>query len=110
MAKNKSKAVKEPKVSVNELAQKIARMRALSEPVGEALGQKVYQMKEGWETDTLKNDKDIKCVMTCSELEDAIRKPETEAIFVPKKALITNEKLFEIIQRNGLSKTVFIEA
>ena len=104
MAKNK------PEIAMNDLARKIARQRSLSEPIGETFGQDIYLMNEGWETSVLKDDPDVKCVMSCMELEAAIREPKTAAIVIPKKALVTKEKLFEIVQRNGLSKTIFVEA
>lgn len=110
MPKNQKAAAKKPEAALKELAQKVARIRALAEPIGTAWGQEIYQIKAGWASTELKEDKNIKCVQTCLEFENAMQKPETTTIFIPKEALITNEKVFEIVQRNGLVKTIFIEA
>lgn len=94
-----------PQRLVNELTHRIARQKALAKPVG----MDIYLVNETWETKVFEEDENIKKVISCTQLEECIQAPETNTIFIPENAAITKEKLFEIVERNSLKKTIFWE-
>ncbi|MCK5295279.1 MAG: hypothetical protein KAJ75_00185 [Alphaproteobacteria bacterium] len=94
-----------PQRLVNELTPRLARQKALARPVG----MDIYLVTENWEVKVFEEDENIKKAESCMQLEECIKDPKTETIFIPENAAITKEKLFEIVERNSLKKTIFWE-
>lgn len=88
----------------------LARKRATAVPIGRDLNQKIYRLSGDWENAVLEADINVTKVMSTAELEAAIQDPEIVTIMVPAGAAVTEELLFRVVERNALSKTIFLEA
>lgn len=68
---------------------------------------KIYYTPSKIEELILSNLKSGACARTLPEFEEAMQNPNVQSIFIGKYAAITSKGLQKILQRNGLSKTIY---
>lgn len=83
----------------------LARKKALFQPIGEH----IYKVDDKWSADLIRNEQDVHVVTTISELKKNFEDPEVVSIFIPKQSAVTNEAMNAVIERSGLTKTIFVE-
>ncbi len=98
------------KQDIPELLRRLSRQTLADFYLGNINGSDIYQVQAGWQQEILSHDSDVVVVNTGTEFETAVASSECRSIYVPKKAVITQEIAERILQRNPLSKTVFWEA
>jgi hypothetical protein len=70
-------------------------------------GCRLFQVASGWESNMIRRDKGVAACETMLELEAAIRSPDVKVVFIPVNAIMTNQDIEKICQRNGVTKTLF---
>ena len=72
-------------------------------------GCRMFQVIEGWESAMIRQDKSVRTCDTLLTLEEAVKDEDVQVIFIPQGALITDEGIEKVCQRNGVTKTLFKE-
>src|ERR1035437_3542372 len=72
-------------------------------------GCRLFEVEQGWESTMVKRDKSVAVVDTLLALEAALHDPESKIIFVPMGALMTDQDIEKLCQRNAIVKTFFKE-
>lgn len=72
-------------------------------------GSRLFEVEQGWESVTIRQDKGVATADTLLTLESAIRDPDNAVIFIPLGALMTERDIERLCQRNGIAKTLFKE-
>jgi hypothetical protein len=72
-------------------------------------GCRLFDVEQGWESITISRDKNVAVADTLLVLEQALRDPEKKIIFIPLGALITDQDIEKLCQRNAIVKTFFKE-
>lgn len=72
-------------------------------------GCRLFHVPQGWESAMIRGDKSVAQCDTLLSLEASVQDPEIKVIFLPHDALMTDEDIEKICQRNGATKTLFKE-
>src|SRR3954471_5309803 len=72
-------------------------------------GSRLFDVEQGWESITIRSDKGVAVADTLLTLEAALRDPENKVIFIPLGALMTDQDIEKLCQRNATVRTFFKE-
>ncbi len=72
-------------------------------------GSRLFEVEQGWESTVISRDKGVIAADTLLVLEEALRDPENKIIFIPLGALMTDQDIEKLCQRNAIVKTFFKE-
>ena len=72
-------------------------------------GSRLFEVEQGWESIMINRDKSVVLADTLLTLESALRDPESKIIFIPLGALMTDQDIEKLCQRNATIKTFFKE-
>jgi acid phosphatase class B len=72
-------------------------------------GCKLFEVEQGWESTVIRGDESAVVVETLLELESALQNSGKKIIFIPRGALMTEQDIEKICQRNAIVKTFFKE-
>ena len=72
-------------------------------------GCRLFEVEQGWESTMINRDKSVAVADTLLTLESALRDPENKIIFIPMGALMTDQDIEKLCQRNAIIKTFFKE-
>jgi hypothetical protein len=72
-------------------------------------GSRMFNVEQGWESTMIQRDKGVAVADTLLTLERALRDLENKIIFIPHGALMTDQDIEKLCQRNGVIKTLFKE-
>lgn len=72
-------------------------------------GSRLFAVERGWESAVISRDKGVAVADTLLTLEKAVRDPESKVIFIPAGALVCDQDIEKICQRNAITKTLFKE-
>ena len=72
-------------------------------------GSYFFEVKPGWETRVLRDDRKVTTVLSVAHLEEAFADPTISAIFIPADAAILKVAARCICRRQQRVKTVFFE-
>ena len=72
-------------------------------------GCRLFVVEQGWESIMINRDKSVAVADTLLTLESAVRDPENKIIFIPMGALMTDQDIEKVCQRNAIVKTFFKE-
>jgi len=94
----------------NKIAKDIALQKAMEgEFKNLPHGCKLFYVEKGWESKILAEDVKFVKVDTLLSLENAIRDEDNKVIFIPIDALITDDNIEKLCQRNAIIKIFFKE-
>lgn len=74
-----------------------------------AHGTRLFSVATGWESTMIRKDKGVATCDTLLTLEEAMHDESVRVIFIPADALMTDEDIEKVCQRNGVTKTLFKE-
>ncbi len=99
--------------AVTDMAEKllpvIARKKAALEAPDTPGASFLYDVKEDWQTDALRQDDRICQVRNTRELEASMDDTDIKAILIPADGAITRAAAMQICSRHRQSKTIFYE-
>jgi hypothetical protein len=72
-------------------------------------GSRLFMIEQGWESAVIGRDQNIAVADTLLSLEAVLRDPEKKVIFIPADALMTEQDIEKLCQRNAIAKTLFKE-
>ena len=72
-------------------------------------GSRLFAVEQGWESTQISRDKGVLVADTLLTLEAALRNSENKVIFIPVDALMTDQDIEKLCQRNAITKTLFKE-
>jgi hypothetical protein len=72
-------------------------------------GSYFFEVKPGWETRVLRDDRKVTTVLSVEHLEEALADPTVSAIFIPADATILKVVARRICRKQPRVKTVFFE-
>jgi len=72
-------------------------------------GCRLFDIEQGWESAMICQDKSVAVADTLLTLETALRHPENKVIFIPLGAMMTEQDIEKLCQRNAVTKTLFKE-
>jgi hypothetical protein len=72
-------------------------------------GCRLFEVEQGWESTMISGDPSVAVADTLLALESALRDPENKVIFIPLDALVTDQDVEKLCQRNAILKTFFKE-
>ncbi|MBI1215321.1 MAG: hypothetical protein GC185_05825 [Alphaproteobacteria bacterium] len=96
---------------LDEVASVAAQKKAMQEGGCKFLphGCRLFSIPQGWESNMIRRDKGVSTCETMLELEAAVQDAGVKVLFIPVDALMTDEDIEKICQRNGVTKTLFKE-
>ena len=72
-------------------------------------GSRLFTVEKGWQSQAIRRDRGVATSETLMAFEAALRNPDVKVIFLPADALVTDDDIRRICQRNGVTKTLFKE-
>jgi hypothetical protein len=72
-------------------------------------GSRLFEIEQGWESLTVSRDEGVAVADSLLSLERALRDPENKIIFIPLGALMTDQDIEKVCQRNAAVRTIFKE-
>jgi len=72
-------------------------------------GSRLFEVEQGWESTIISGEKSVATADTLLVLERVLRDPENKLIFIPMGALMTDQDIEKLCQRNAIVKTFFKE-
>ena len=72
-------------------------------------GCRLFRIAAGWESQMVKRDQAVVSCETLLDLEKAVQSPDVKVVFIPMNAIIAEQDIEKICQRNGVTKTLFKE-
>lgn len=72
-------------------------------------GTRQFSVEKGWQSQAIRRDRGVAISETLMAFEAALRNPDVKVIFIPAGALMTDDDIRKICQRNGVAKTLFKE-
>ncbi len=91
-----------------KLADIVAKLNAMSEFKTLPHGSRLYRVAKGWETSIIESDPEVTTATTLGEFEKALRHNRGQ-VFIPEDALISEDGIEQVCQRNGVAKVIFKE-
>ena len=106
-----SQGRKPPSPEVLEKTAFVAAQQNAMERSGKFLphGCRLFDVEQGWESLTISRGEGVSVADTLLTLEQALRDPENKIIFIPLGALMTDQDIEKLCQRNAIVKTLFKE-
>jgi hypothetical protein len=72
-------------------------------------GSRLFEAEQGWESLTISRGEGVAVADTLLSLEQALHNPENRIIFIPLGALMTDQDIEKVCQRNAATRTLFKE-
>ncbi len=100
---------KEGSDAFEKLAREIARRDALEHFEFLPHNSKLYRVEKSWKTSIIKDDPKVREVGSLLEFERAVCDSNINIIFIPSTALISDDGIIRVCQRNAVGKTILKE-
>ena len=72
-------------------------------------GSRLFETEQGWESLTISRGENVAVADTLLSLEQALRDAENKIILIPLDALLTDQDIEKVCQRNAAVRTIFKE-
>lgn len=99
-----------PTETLKEVGAAVAQQKAMERGVRFLPhGSRLFSVAAGWESTMIRQDKGVVSCDTLLTLEEAMQDEDARVIFIPADALMTDDDIEKVCQRNGIVKTLFKE-
>jgi hypothetical protein len=99
-----------PPELLEKMASVVAQQRAMERSCRNLPhGTRLFEAEEGWESMTISRDDGVVTADSILSLEQALRNPGNKIIFIPLGALLTDQDIEKVCQRNAAVRTIFKE-
>ena len=99
-----------PEQQIIENIPQLALQHALQNQIDEISGSAIYSVSEAWQKAELQKHPKVTVVNDVQALEQAVASSDSEIIYIPANAQITQAITRSILQRNPLNKHILWEA
>ena len=99
-----------PEQQIIENIPQLALQHALQNQIDEISGSAIYSVSEAWQNAELQRHPKVTVVNDVQALEQAVASSDSEIIYIPANAQITQAITRSILQRNPLNKRILWEA